>query len=270
MISQNNITVVIPHLGSTKEQEFSLDECSKSLWETVPQARIIVVKNGLVNCTNHSYHVHIKEQGQCRAVNAAVATINTPWVFVTNDDMIYAPGWFEKLTDPISTQLCVSPKLIEPRGGAPTFEVYFCGGAGGDFNKTKWLEFAKNYKGQGIRTGFNLPFLIKKELWDLISGYDTQYDPWGSNSDSDLEYKIRLAGVQPYQNTNSVVYHFSTVSGTSHPDNRPYWQRNWEYFISKWGFERASGNQIWEANFDIPEDKLKYGPFWKGFYNKHT
>ena len=64
----------------------------------------------------------------------------------------------------------------------------------------------------GLRTGFNLPFLIKRELWDMVGGYDINYDPWGSNGDSDLEYKIRLAGVQPYQNTNSIVYHFSHLT----------------------------------------------------------
>ena len=86
--------------------------------------------------------------------------------------------------------------------------------------------------------------------------------------DSDLEYKIRLAGVQPYQNTNTIVYHFSQTSGSFSPENQPYWTKNWNYFIEKWGFPRADSPKIWEANFDIPEDKLKYRPFWKDFYKK--
>ena len=280
MIDQKSVTVIIPHLGATKEQCYSLGQCLESLRETVPSMQIVVVKNGNIACTCRR-DIRILQQGQSGAVNAAVATTNTPWIFVTNDDMIYAPGWWERLTDWFNMELykvefkikqeimCISPKLIEPRPGAPTFEVYFCGGAGGDFDKQKWLELAKNYQGQGIRMGFNLPFLIKRELFNLIDQYDVNYDPWGSNGDSDLEYKIRLAGVQPYQNINSIVYHFGMTSGTSSPDNRPFWDKNWHYFIEKWGFERASTNQgIWEASFEIPEDKLKYKPWWKDFYKK--
>ena len=206
------------------------------------------------------------------AVNAAVATTNTEWIMVSNDDMIYPFGWWEELTFPMEGReeiMCISPKLIEPRDGAPTFEKQFFGGAGGDFNKVGWLEFARSYEKKVIplRAGFNLPFLIKRELWDTIQGYDINYRPWGSNADSDIEYKIRLAGVQPYQNTNCIVYHFSNTTPTFSSENRPYWQKNWDYFIEKWGFERAGTSEgIWEATFDIPEDKLKYRPSWKGKY----
>ncbi len=115
--------------------------------------------------------------------------------------------------------------------------------------------------------GFNLPFLIKKELWDLVGGYDVAYDPWGSNSDSDLEYKLKLAGVEMFQNTNCPVYHFSQTSGTFEPRNQSYWSKNWNYFKEKWGFERTDDG-IWEAIFEIPMDKLKYHPFWEGFYSR--
>ena len=266
------LTIIIPHLGLTPEIEYAFDKCYESLKETVPDIRILVAKNGKVGCL-HERDIRIIEQGQCKAVNAAVAISSTPWVLVTNDDMVYPPRWWENLTTGFSEGsdkiLCISPKLIEPRSGAPTFEVYFCGGTGGDFDKEKWLEFAKNYQGQGLRTGFNLPFLIKKELWDLVGGYDVNFDPWGSNGDSDLEYKIRLAGVQPYQNRNSIVYHFSQTSGTFHPDNRDYWQDNWNYFIQKWGFPRTDEG-IWEANFHIPtkEEGRIFQPDWEEKYGR--
>src|SRR5204863_406780 len=82
--------------------------------------------------------------------------------------------------------LCLSPILIEPQKGAPTFEVFFAGGAGGDFDKQKFLKYAENRPTPivpSLRTGFNLPFLIRKDLWDTIGGYDINYDPWGSNGD---------------------------------------------------------------------------------------
>jgi len=286
MIKPEDVTIIIPHLFGVKESEYSLGECLISLEETVPEIKRIVVHNGFssgeeIYMMTQPKHpiIWMTNQGQCKAVNAAAATVNTPWIFVTNDDMVYPPGWWEKLgqltevIDPKTNRIvnvkCVSPKLIEPRQGAPTFEVYFCGGAGGDFDKTKWLEFAKNYKRKTISIlmdGFNLPFLIKKELWDTVGGYDINYDPWGSNGDSDLEYKIRLAGVQPYQNTNCLVYHFSQTSGTFHPDNQSYWQKNWDYFIEKWGFPRTDDG-IWEANFKMPETPIrKFRPDWEAQY----
>lgn len=266
MINPEDVTIIIPHLGNTSGQEFSLTQCLKSLYETTPQIEVVLAKNGGHKC-RHVGEISIPEQGQCKATNLAVASTDTPWIMITNDDMVYSPGWFEKLTADLPEKvLCVSPKLIEPNPGAPTFEVQPFGGAGGDFDKIKWLEFASTYLGQGLRTGFNLPFLIRRDLWDTIGGYDQHYDPWSSNSDSDLEYKIKLAGVQPMQNTNAIVYHFGCTSGTSHPDNRPFWETNWKYFIEKWGMERASSPTIWDATFDIPFGELKYKPEWLNKY----
>ncbi len=278
MIDFKSVSIIVPHLGATKEQEYAFTECYRSLKETVPDIRIIVAKNGNVPCLDHGCDIHIKDQGQCKVVNAAVAMVDTEWIFVTNDDMIYVTGWWEKLTENmihisnpvvigqnISIQ-CISPQLVEPISGAPTFIKYFCGGAGGDFDKQKWLEFAKNYQGQGIRTGFNLPFLIKRELFNLVGQYDIQMDPWGSNSDSCLQTRIMLAGVQPYQNTNSVVYHFSTTSGGSNPSYHSFWENNWHYYIKKYGFPRADSPMIWKSENIIQYDKLIYRPEWMGKY----
>lgn len=262
MIDPKDVTIIIPHLGESKESEYAFNECYASLRESVPEIRIVVAKNGAA-CI-HPRDVRIVGQGQCKAVNAAVSITNTRWIMITNDDMVYAPGWWEKLTNEAEF-LCLSPKLIEPRSGAPTFETHFFGGAGGDFDKLKWLEFATTYEGNVTRPGFNLPYLIRRDLWDTIGGYDINYDPWGSNSDSDLEYKIKLAGVQPYQNTNCIVYHFSQTSGTFEPRNQSYWQKNWDYFIEKWGFPRTDDG-IWEASFTIPDEGRKFRPEWEGKY----
>lgn len=277
MIKPSDVTIIIPHLGQSKESEYAFDQCYASLRESTPEIRIVVAKNG--GACPHPRDVRTLAQGQCKAVNAAVAITNTPWIMVSNDDMVYPPGWFEDLQrigtgpyispDVMEGMMCLSPKLVEPRSGAPTFEVFFAGGAGGDFTKEKWLEFVKNYDPyiQDLRTGFNLPFLIKRELWDLVGGYDINYDPWGSNSDSDLEYKIRLAGVQLYQNPNCIVYHFSQTSGTFEPRNQEYWQKNWDYFIQKWGFPRTDDG-IWTADFHMPtkEEGRIFLPKWENKY----
>lgn len=264
MLCTKCVTIIIPHWGGNAESEYAIEQCVTSLEETAPKVKRIVVKNGS-EC-KHPGDMRIEEQGQNRAVNAAVATVNTPWIMVTNDDMVYPPFWYDKLTSKLDNISCISPKLVEPRPGAPTFTTYFCGGAGGDFDKARFLDFARHHVDKGIRTGFNLPFLIKKDLWDLIGGYDINYDPWGSNGDSDLEYRIRLAGVQPRQHSDVPVYHFSQTSGTFSSENQAYWNKNWNYFIEKWGFPRTD-NGIWEANFGMPEPPVrKYCPEWEDKY----
>lgn len=280
-MQQKDVTIIIPHLGHTKEQVYALQHCLTSLLETC-KCNIIIAINGISDDSQWTAIdpknprvsiVAIEKQGQCMAVNAAAATVNTPWIFITNDDMVYPDGWFEKLTT-IDLQyaedvLCLSPKLVEPRPGAPTFDSYFCGGTGGDFNKVKFLEYAKMYFNttpSELRTGFNFPLLIKKDLWDLVGGYDIEYDPWGSNSDSDLEYKIKLAGIQPLQNPNCIVYHFSQTSGTFEPKHSDFWGKNWQYFIDKWGFPRTDQG-IWEASFEIPAEN-KFHPEWENKYRR--
>lgn len=272
MIRPEDVTIIIPHLGGTSESEYAMNACVNSIIET-SNSPFILAKNG-DRCLDRHFlknRIVIIAQGQCKAVNAAVATTNTPWIFITNDDMIYPPGWFERLIDwhihgMPREPICLSPKLIEPRPGAPTFEVQPFGGAGGDFDKEAWLQYAEKYaNGIGLRTGFNLPLLISRELWDTIGGYDINYDPWGSNSDSDLEYKIKLAGIQPFQNTNCIVYHFSQTSGTFSPEHQDAWQRNLDYFTKKWGFPRTSDN-IWEATFSIPDEGRIFRPQWEGKY----
>ena len=132
MILFSSVTIIIPHLGADEQQETALDQCFLSLKDTVPDIKIIIATNGR-KCTQHDRgHIELYEQGQCKAVNAAIATTNTKWIFVTNDDMVYGFNWWERLTRWGGKHyLCISPKLVEPRQGAPTFEVYFCGGAGG-------------------------------------------------------------------------------------------------------------------------------------------
>jgi len=276
-----DLTIIIPTLNHTdnpdrmRNIERARQDCLLSLEESVPDVPIILVSNGgepepiSYVPSKQIKRIHLWEQNQGMAVNVGVSVTNTEWVFVSNDDMVYSPQWLEKLIDGLPPSvMCLSPKLIEPRQGAPTFGVYFCGGAGGDFDKQKWLEFASNYKGIGYITGFNLPFLIKRELWNLIEGYDILYGEWGSNSDSDLQAKIHLTGVQPYQNTDCIVYHFSGTSGTGSSENHVYWQKNWDYFIFKWGFERQSAPMVWFSKDIINKQKLIYNPSWKEKYGE--
>jgi hypothetical protein len=276
MINFSDCTIIIPHLGATEKEEYAIEHCMASLDESVHEMPKVIAKN-TTHCTGQ--HVipncsvlRISDQGQCKAVNAAVATTNTEWIIVANDDQIFPPGWWERLNRWDIHPACISPQLVEPRPGAPTFIVQDFGGAGGDFKKDDFVLWSRSHPKtmQNFRKGFNLPFMMKRDLWDMVGGYDINYDPWGSNGDSDLEYKIKLAGVQPYQNTDSIVYHFSQTSGTFEPRNDEFRNRNYAYFKEKWGFDRTDEG-IWEATFEIPKPPTrKFMPKWEGKYESST
>lgn len=272
-----DLSIIIPTLNTSEDASqdvkirYAFKECLLSLQETVPNIPIVIASNNgdprplPIEIKDNVKRINIWEQGQCKAVNAAVAITNTEWIMISNDDMAYSPQWFYKIQLAIENNKvdCISPKLVEPNDGAPTFIKFPCGGAGGDFDKEKFEGFCAvdPSRFDWIEKGFNLPFLIKRELWDLIGGYDINYDPWGSNGDSDLEYKIKLAGYQPFQSQSAKVYHFSQTSGTFHPKNQEYWNKNFAYFEEKWGFPRTDEG-IWTADFEIPYEKLKFKPKW--------
>lgn len=259
----DSVAIIIPHLGSDEQQEFAYDQCTESLRETAPSVPLITVKNG-IPC-KHEGVVSLFAQGQCMAVNAGAAITSAEWLVVTNDDMIYAPGWLEKMLETARRYnlkfLC--PNLVEPRPGAPPFLVQPFGGAGGDFNKAAWLEFASHHVDHALEQGFNLPFLIHHDTWNRLGGYDVNYDPWGSNGDSDLQAKVILAGLETFRDRNIIVYHFSQTSGTFHPSNHGYWEKNYAYFTQKWGFDRQpESSKVWYSSEIINYGSLKYKPEW--------
>ena len=259
----SDVTIIIPFFGEQAQEHRALLECVKSLEETSPHIPIIVAHNGPYGCPVIP-QMHISSQGQCKAVNAAASTVNTKWLFITNDDMIYAPGWLEKLIDMAERSklkfLC--PNLVEPHKGAPPFLSQPFGGAGGDFNKEAWLKFSSTHKDDTLEEGFNFPILIDREVWQRIGGYDVSYDPWGSNGDSDLQAKLILAGLDTFRDRDVIVYHFSQTSGTFEPRNQIYWSQNYDYFTRKWGFERQPTDKVWYSHEIIDSYKLIYKPEW--------
>lgn len=270
------IAVIIPTIDKTKEY---LRNCVESLRATVDWD-IIVVSNGTKIKPDYrdikgiTIHLHNRDQGQCGAVNigARVARPDVDYLFVSNDDMYYAPDWNKNLKFGF---LVFSPNLIEPTnnaGSAPPFLKFDGGLTLEGFNRESVDRHIKNIvntQREENEDGFNLPFFIKKDVWDTIGGYDTKFDPWGSNSDTDLQTKIELAGIKPKRLRDVLVYHFGSKSGTFEPEQQTYWQKNWDYYTEKWGFNRDQlGSDTWYCKDMINYDLLKYKPSWMGKYDK--
>lgn len=271
--------VVIPSLVDIDKEYLKV--CVKSLRDSGFKDQIIVVLNGSRDSMpmqreeqeGISTLLTTKVQGQCNAVNVGAQYISpdTDYIMVSNADMYYSPGWDKNLKFDFPV---FSPNLVEPtnnNGSAPPFQKFDGGFTLEEFKPKDIDKFIKKevdlHRNAYAEQGFNLPFFIRKDVWQTIEGYDTKYDPWGSNSDTDLQMKIELAGILPKRVNNILVYHFSQKSGTFGSENQEYWQRNWNYLDNKWGFNRDdAGSDTWNHQRMIDYKKLKYQPEWMGRY----
>lgn len=270
------VAVVIPTLASEATKPY-LRLCVESLRATVDWD-IFVITNGtktkpyLGDIEGITAHLHTRDQGQCVATNigAQLATPNTDYLMVSNDDMYYAPGWNKNLR---FNNLCFSPNLVEPinnNGSAEPFEKVDGGYELNEFKRKIVDAYVRGRVDAGGEetTGFNLPFFIRKDVWRTIGGYDIEYDPWGSNSDTDLQTLIELAGIQPTRLRDVLVYHFSNKSGTFDGSHQAEWQHNFDYYRTKFGYTRDDDPHpdTWMAIGMVNHDRLIYHPSWEGKY----
>lgn len=286
----SKITAIIPSLVDVDKHYLKV--CVESLRASGFDGDITVVMNGsrdmnpLIDFPIEGITKALvtKQQGQCNAVNQGAKMVegDCKYLFVINTDMYFAPGWDKKLDVDNLPSLCCSPNLVEPTnnpGSAAPFLKLDGGFTLDEFNQgavdkniRKNIHDSQDVKGL-VEPGFNLPFIIDIELWRTIGGYDMKYDPWGSNSDTDLQTAINLAGVTPMRLRDVLVYHFSNKSGTFDGSHQDSWQQNWDYFDQKWGFNRDKlQSDVWYNRRILPEDpeQNKFHPDWEGKYGQAT
>lgn len=257
--------VVIPCLYEVDGDYLKV--CVESLRASGFENRIIVVTNGtptipdLTHIQGISQHLHTRDQGQCNAVNIGAQSVDAEYMLISNADMYYAQGWDKslELNCPV-----FSPNLIEPTnnlGSAPPFLKLDAGYTLEEFKPDSVRRFIALNRGKEkhrFESGFNFPLFIRMSLWKFLGGYDTAYDPWGSNGDTDLQTRIDLAGVTPVRVRDVLVYHFSNKSGTFNSENDAYRINNFEYFKEKFGFDRDElHSDVWYNKDMIPKDKSK-------------
>lgn len=261
------VAAIIPSLANEETLPY-LRLCVESLRATTDWD-IIVVTNGKktpepLNIDGISMRLHTKDQGQANAVNIGAWSANptVDYLFIANDDMYFPPGWNDNI---IWGPPVFSPNLIEPtnnRGSAKPFLKLDAGFTMDEFDEEKVDKFVEDFRpldNQPLHEdGFNFPLFISKHLWNFLGGYDVAYDPWGSNSDTDLQTRINLAGITPMRMRDVLVYHFSNKSGTFDGTHQDFYQNNIDYFKDKFGFDRDElGSDVWYNKNMIPEDKTR-------------
>lgn len=254
------VSVIIPSLYEVDGEYLKL--CVESLQATTDWDIIVVTNGSSVKpvLPFKCLHLHTRDQGQCNAVDIGAQVVMGDYLMVSNADMYYAPGWNENLRfeHPV-----FSPNLVEPtdnKGSAPPFLKLDGGLSIDNFHREVVDGFIENKVTveTGEESGFNLPFFIKRDFFNFLGGYDIAYDPWGSNSDTDLQTRINLAGITPMRLRDVLVYHFSNKTPTFAPENDAFRQNNFEYFYDKFGFDRDElKSDVWMNKDMIPKDKGK-------------
>lgn len=261
------VTAIIPSLYEVDGAYLRL--CVESLRSTTDWD-IVVVTNGTntpepLNIDGITQRLHTRDQGQCNAVNIGAQGATGEYLFIVNSDMYFAPDWNKNLRFDYPV---FSPNLVEPEnnlGSADPFLKLDAGFTLDEFNQEEVDDYIPKMiledEAGREEPGLNFPLFIKKDLWQMLGGYDVAYDPWGSNSDTDLQTRINLAGVTPMRLRDVLVYHFSNKSGTFSAENDAYRMNNFEYFKDKFGFDRDElGSDVWYNKDMIPTDesKIKY------------
>ena len=260
------ISIIIPTFSEVSQDYVKMTVESIKKYST-EEHEIIVVSN-----PDPFYEIpidgikrlHSPSQGQCAAVNLGVREATNEYVLISDDDVVFPPNW-EELIEKAKEVDFLSGVFMERGQGVPCdpYVIYNPGDTPATFRWEEFEQKAIELAEPRWENGFGFPLLFKKSLWEEIEGYDENYDPWGSNCDSDLEYKLMLRGIMPMRWRGVVTYHFACVSGTfTRPEAQPYWHKNTNYFSEKWGITRARIPAIWHCDFKIDGKTLRYKPSW--------
>lgn len=135
------------------------------------------------------------------------------YALIVNDDVIFQPGCIEKLYDSIKkTEACMisaNPnEKITPSGILKDKEDYFC-------------------------------FIVDiPQLVNNCGIFDENFYP-AYFEDNDMRYRIKLAGLQSYMNTDAIAFHHGSATQNFDPVNKVVsdhqFRINEKYFVEKWG-----------------------------------
>jgi GT2 family glycosyltransferase len=181
-------------------------------------------------------YLHSPENlGICYGVNLARSMIKSDYLVYMNDDMYVLPGWDEELIKSIesldSKEFMLSSTLIEPKAtGNDCVVIKDLGSDLGSFQEEVLLDIFPDLKTSNWQGSTWPPVILRKELWDLVGGFSTEFSP-GMYSDPDLTAKLMHAGVRIFMGVgSSLVYHFGSKSTHRVQKNRGH-----KMYIAKWG-----------------------------------
>jgi glycosyltransferase involved in cell wall biosynthesis len=239
------ISVIIP---TYKEPEV-LDLCLRSAIEGQHNNNeIIVVVDGFYDINKevlekYKDKINIldleENQGLPRSTNLGVYNASNELVLIVNDDNIFPTNWDKQLERAYQPNSILTPNQIEPIPSM--FRQFHIKDLGRDPNKFNleafWKYEIEIHENKIEETGSTLPFLINKNDYLRVGGWDESY-PGAWVVDWEFFMKCEMNGMKMLRTYNCHFYHFVSL-GTKTPeriaDSQIKEQECHEYFYYKWG-----------------------------------
>lgn len=236
------ISVIIP---TYKEPDY-LDLCLESaISGQEHDNQIIVVVDGYYDTNKHVLDRHKanievvqfdSNQGLPRATNVGVYNANREFVLVVNDDNVFPYAWDTNLLDVYRDNSVITPNQIEPNPSMfKQFKIENMGRTVEEFNLDLFWEYEQRIQRRGEIdfSGSTLPFMMKKQDYMRIGGWDENYPTNGVVADWDFFLKCKLSNMDMVRTYGCHFYHFAQIAtGTERQEVEAIGH---EYARYKWG-----------------------------------
>ena len=220
---------------------------------------------------------HLPKNRGSQAVNHAVEMSSGKYIIKASSDMIFvrkaifnAFAYHKYLEKKYQTdRISVSSTLIEPTGGRNN-GLFVKRDFGTDYQSAQYEKILSvndiNLKQREIFEATE-PMLMKRTLWDLLSGISDDYPFPGVGNDLDFGLKLLAHKATSRLCRSAFVYHFVSKTRQNIPEQDHKADEANKVFLDKWGitfqdyfdmkrdFERTASYQL--ENFILAEQKIQ-------------
>jgi len=288
-------SIIIPTMGRIQDLKNCIDSFKK---QTLKNFEIIVSDDSIekkiskkIKEITKKYHVkYVKtrgKQGTAKTVNLGAKTAIGDFIVSTDDDCIYDKKFLEFVDTSFKKNKRIASVggLIVGLGPKPkTKSSYLINNIITELPSMIFLLFRKKIGGLILPTGSTKAFLnkegfayvdwlsggsfvMKKEIWDKVGGFDENFDATGYSTEPDIHYRVKKLGYLVYYNSKiKCLHNFSTVGHDIKKRNYLI-QKHCTYFEFKntknpLKFMLVSFNHIWKLIFiwlcSLKSDIKKY------------
>jgi len=150
--------------------------------------------------------------GYQRNINLMFEMAKTDIVSYLQSDMVISKNYDLDIIKNLDENTVISSTRIEPPLHPPSPEklTYDFGLDPTKFDFDSFQKISQQQKQNRLTDFWFAPFTLYKKIWNEIGGHDTLFRR--SREDSDILYRLCIAGIKFKQDWNSIVYHFTCTS----------------------------------------------------------